>query len=139
MKAQKGEEKTFMMKYSKETGKQKDRHKLGQVKRGFWITLNSVKGEEIFQKTRLSFGGDLGLYSQTQSRVDQSLVVTTLFFGVMCRNVVECVRRATTALRIPAQKDSQKDKAPYCFRVFTFELDLDLHRLFLFFAVYCDS
>ena len=39
------------------TGRQKDRRKMGVGKRGFWIALNSLTGEEIFQKIRLSPGG----------------------------------------------------------------------------------
>ena len=54
--------KSFEKGDSKVTGRQKDRRKMGVGKRGFWTALNSLTGEEIFQKTRLSPGGiKLGL------------------------------------------------------------------------------
>ena len=49
--------KSFEKGDSKVTGRQKDRRKMGVGKRGFWTALNSLTGEEIFQKTRLSPGG----------------------------------------------------------------------------------
>ena len=57
MKALKREAKILKKGDSKVTGRQKDRHKMGVGNRGFWIALNSLTGEEIFQKTRLSPGG----------------------------------------------------------------------------------
>ena len=57
MKAMKRDAKSFEKGDSKVTGRQKDRHKMGVGKRGFWTALNSLTGEEIFQKTSLSPGG----------------------------------------------------------------------------------
>ena len=57
MKALKREAKILKKGDSKVTSRQKDRHKIGLSKRGFWTALNSLTGEEIFQKTRLSPGG----------------------------------------------------------------------------------
>ena len=57
MKAMKRDAKSFEKGDSKVTGRQKDRRKMGVGKRGFWIALNSLTGEEIFQKTSLSPGG----------------------------------------------------------------------------------
>ena len=57
MKAMKEDAKSFEKGDSKVTGRQKDRRKMGVGKRGFWTALNSLTGEEIFQKTRLSPGG----------------------------------------------------------------------------------
>ena len=42
MKALKREAKILKKGDSKVTGRQKDRHKTGLVKRGFWIALNSL-------------------------------------------------------------------------------------------------
>ena len=61
MKALKREAKILKKGDSKVTSRQKDRHKMGLGKRGFWTALNSLTGEEIFQKTRLSPGGNLQL------------------------------------------------------------------------------
>ena len=57
MKALKREAKILKKGDSKVTGGQKDRRKMGVGKRGFWTALNSLTGEEIFQKIRLSPGG----------------------------------------------------------------------------------
>ena len=57
MKAMKEDAKSFEKGDSKVTGRQKDRRKMGVGKRGFWTALNSLTGEEIFQKIRLSPGG----------------------------------------------------------------------------------
>ena len=51
--------KSFEKGDSKVTGRQKDRRKMGVGKRGFWTALNSLTGEEIFQKPRLSPGGSI--------------------------------------------------------------------------------
>ena len=59
MKALKREAKILKKGDSKVTSRQKDRHKMGLGKRGFWTALNSLTGEEIFQKTRLSPGGTI--------------------------------------------------------------------------------
>ena len=50
IKALKREVKSFEKGDSKVTGRQKDRRKMGMGKRGFWIALNSLIGEEIFQR-----------------------------------------------------------------------------------------
>ena len=57
MKAMKRDAKSFEKGDSKVTSRQKDRRKMGVGKRGFWIALNSLIGEEIFQKTRLPLAG----------------------------------------------------------------------------------
>ena len=63
MKALKREAKILKKGDSKVTSRQKDRHKMGLGKRGFWTALNSLTGEEIFQKTRLSPGGTDYIYN----------------------------------------------------------------------------
>ena len=57
MKALKREAKILKKGDSKVTGRQKDRCKMGLGKRGFWTALNSLTGEEIFQKTCLPLAG----------------------------------------------------------------------------------
>ena len=67
MKALKREAKILKKGDSKVTSRQKDRHKMGLGKRGFWTALNSLTGEEIFQKIRLSPGGLQGVTKLNQT------------------------------------------------------------------------